>query len=306
MNLKAWLGVEGVHPDENPLAVKVGGYISYLVLFALLIVVVQLVIDLSEQQFTERQTTGVFVWTIFMSELLLCTLLVNDKWRYLRHNWLNVAIVILAFPWIDYGSEWAPLIRMLRLLLFIRVLNDVVWDVVRVLRQNNFGMVLLFALVFVVVAGAVFSMLENTDFATGLWYVLVSVTTVGYGDVVPHTNHGRIFGAVLIFFGVVLFSIVTANIAAFLIGSEQRKTEKDILHYVKLVKDHLEAQSEQNEQQFVQMYQKIESRLQLLEKQLETIRMEKNNAESDEADPMRLKEIESLKKQIHDLKNTME
>jgi len=118
------------------------------------------------------------------------------------------------------------------------------------------------------VSGAIFSAIENTEFTNGLWYALVTITTVGYGDVVPASDHGRMFGALLILFGVVLFSLVTANILAFLIGSEQRRTEQEILHYVKQVKDRLEEQASDGEKQFRAMHRKIEHRLEVLEKEL--------------------------------------
>ncbi len=47
-----------------------------------------------------------------------------------------------------------------------------------------------------------------------LWWALVTITTVGYGDVVPHTHLGRVVGMILMFSGVVLVSLFTATIAS--------------------------------------------------------------------------------------------
>jgi voltage-gated potassium channel len=46
----------------------------------------------------------------------------------------------------------------------------------------------------------------------GLWYVMTTVTTTGYGDFVPETTIGRIFGLFLYFFGIGLIGIVIAKI----------------------------------------------------------------------------------------------
>ncbi len=43
------------------------------------------------------------------------------------------------------------------------------------------------------------------------------MTTVGYGDVVPKSTAGRLIGGVLTFLGLVFFSLISANIAAFLV-----------------------------------------------------------------------------------------
>lgn len=53
------------------------------------------------------------------------------------------------------------------------------------------------------------------------------MATVGYGDVVPHTGAGRLFAALVMLFGVVLISLVTANLAAFFIGSDVEKIESE-------------------------------------------------------------------------------
>ncbi|MDX1795108.1 MAG: potassium channel family protein [Hydrogenovibrio sp.] len=246
LNLKAVLGIEGVHNQENERARRVGHYLSYAVVVALLVVVVQILLDFSNEPWKDFYIS-LGVWLVFISEFTVNLVLVDKKWRYVRNNWLNVFIIVVAFPWGGYNSDWAAIFRMLRLVLFLRVIMEVFWDVVSVLRRNSFGMVLIGALFMIAVSGAIFAALEDTDFTTGLWYALVTITTVGYGDVVPYTEHGRLFGAVLIIFGVVLFSLVTANISAFLIGSEQRKTEKEILESVQHVKFHLEEQAEMHE-----------------------------------------------------------
>jgi len=61
----------------------------------------------------------------------------------------------------------------------------------------------------------------------GMWWAWVTMATVGYGDVVPHTGAGRLFASLVVLFGVVLISLLTANLAAFFIGSDVEKIEED-------------------------------------------------------------------------------
>lgn len=273
INLKALLGVEGVSNLETATARKVGRYFSFLVLIALLVVVVQLVLDYSDIQ-DHYPLLSIGVWSVFVLEFGVNLLLVTNRKRYLVHNWLNAVIIIIALPWWDVSHDWAVLFRSLRLFLALRILLNVFGAFVSLLRQNSFGLVLLGAFVFIIVAGSIFSVIENVTFVDGVWYALVTTTTVGYGDLVPLTDSGRIFGAILIVVGVMLFSLVTANVSAFLIGAEQRNREKEILKQVWLMQSHLERLSENNEQRMARVLEHVSTHLDQLERRIESLHLQ--------------------------------
>ncbi len=56
-----------------------------------------------------------------------------------------------------------------------------------------------------------------------IWWAVVTLTTVGYGDVTPRTFGGRVVGVVLMLSGVVLLSLVTASIASVLVERRIRE-----------------------------------------------------------------------------------
>lgn len=71
----------------------------------------------------------------------------------------------------------------------------------------------------------------------GIWSAWVTMTHVGFGDVVPTSFLGRILSAALILFGLVLFSLFTALLSANLIGKnidawghDVRSLEQDVNH----------------------------------------------------------------------------
>lgn len=55
------------------------------------------------------------------------------------------------------------------------------------------------------------------------WYTIVTITTVGYGDISPVTVMGRIIGLFTMAFGVIVFGSVTGKIASFLVDQQLRK-----------------------------------------------------------------------------------
>lgn len=76
-------------------------------------------------------------------------------------------------------------------------------------------------------AGLVYAVEEQAanatikTFGTGLWWAIATVTTVGYGDVVPRTPVGRGIAAFLMLGGIALFGVLTANLASFFLQSDE-------------------------------------------------------------------------------------
>lgn len=60
-----------------------------------------------------------------------------------------------------------------------------------------------------------------TSLGLGLWWAVSTISTVGYGDAYPVTETGRIIAATLMFFGIVMFSILTATLARSFVRREE-------------------------------------------------------------------------------------
>lgn len=61
------------------------------------------------------------------------------------------------------------------------------------------------------------------SFDDSLWYSLQTVTTVGYGDVVPTTVFGRVVGAAVMLFGIAFTAVVTASITSTFVEAARRR-----------------------------------------------------------------------------------
>jgi voltage-gated potassium channel len=82
------------------------------------------------------------------------------------------------------------------------------------------------------VAGGVGAWLvDRRDFdgvGDALWWAMQTVTTVGYGDVVPEHATGRLIGVVLMLQGIALLTVITASVTATLIEqARRRRSEPD-------------------------------------------------------------------------------
>ena len=66
---------------------------------------------------------------------------------------------------------------------------------------------------------------QITNLIDAFWWASATVTTVGYGDVVPVTEAGRLFGIGLMFVGISIIGTFISAFGAMLIGSRLKKYE---------------------------------------------------------------------------------
>lgn len=163
------------------------------------------------------------IWACFAVDLVVRTTLARgQRWRYLRRHWYDVAIVVLTvIPYLlpIRALRSAHAIRLLRAGR-VAVYAVRVSSTARRLWTGLVGRQLLVAMPLVVVAGATGIWLVEADtnsalahYGDALWWAMVTVTTVGYGDIAPVTAWGRIIATAMMIIGIALFGVVTANIA---------------------------------------------------------------------------------------------
>ena len=89
------------------------------------------------------------------------------------------------------------------------------------------------------VAAAILELLVDSGidgFGTALWWAIVTVTTVGYGDVVPETSIGRIIAGALMLVGVSAIPITTSLVVSVFITRIQAKQhEQDAIERAEVV-----------------------------------------------------------------------
>jgi voltage-gated potassium channel len=78
----------------------------------------------------------------------------------------------------------------------------------------------------VVIWGVVEHLIDKDTFPTvwlGMWWALQTVTTVGYGDVVPQSDAGRAVATLLLLGGLAFLSVVTAVITSSFVARRQQE-----------------------------------------------------------------------------------
>jgi voltage-gated potassium channel len=157
-------------------------------------------------------------WLVFLLDFVV-------RERRLVHylgTWLgrfDLVVVVLTAPWFlvvgPTDSKFLLLVRLARLSRVVMATSDA-----RRLFQR-LGRVALVALAVVIVGAAVAYRAEhatNAGFATygdALWWAIVTLTTVGYGDIVPKSTAGRIDGVMIMITGISVLGLLAGSIASF-------------------------------------------------------------------------------------------
>ncbi len=256
------LGIAGVEPHEQTAARLWAKRLEWPMLLVALWILLQWYLE--ETQAISPSLARIadwLIWLTFFAETALLSALVRNKRAYLLGNWMNLAIIIGGFPLFWQFSPLIGLLRSLRLVLVLMLLARLSTSVRTLLSRHQLGTTLAVAFVTMVLSGIMVSYIDPSVGTVwdGMWWAWVTMATVGYGDVVPHSGAGRLFGALLILFGVVLLSMLTANLAAFFIGGDVERVEREEQGAEVLLKD-IAARLERIEQKLAEQPSSQESR----------------------------------------------
>jgi voltage-gated potassium channel len=194
------------------------------------------------------------IWIGFTVELAFVLKVAPRKRAALRAHWLDVAIVGVTVPLLPALLAALRLARLLRLLRLARLaaLGSRALAAEKLLTsRQGFRYIALATGMLIVVAGFSISIADTESFPNpwlGIWWAITTVTTVGYGDFVPHTLAGRVIAGALMFVGIGFLSMLTAAIASTFvsrdIGEEERltKTEQsEVMELLRRIERRLEA-----------------------------------------------------------------
>lgn len=151
------------------------------------------------------------IWLIFAAEFFTMLALTPDRWRYVRDHPLDLVIVALTPPFLPASMQAARVFRLLRLLRLVKTAALVR----RLLSVEGVRDAAVLALVIVLAGGAAFAAVENRNLSAwdGVWWAVTTVTTVGYGDITPQTDEGRVIAMTVMLVGIGFVALVTAAAA---------------------------------------------------------------------------------------------
>lgn len=242
------------------------GLVAILVIIDIILLTFIIFFTISPNEYTAILYYDLIVTLILIPDFFYRLLKAEDKKEFLYHNWPDIIGMVPLIVLDPLLGAYSPASRYFRLIGIIRILVLFRTDLTRFYRflhRTHLDLGVL-SLIFVLFAGTcAFYYAElgvNPSihtFLDALWFVFISITTVGYGDISPYTVYGRIITVLIIISGVIFLGFLTAALSSWLIKEEDTDELKNKLE--KLESSMNEMRSE--------MKAEIKSLKELIEKQ---------------------------------------
>ncbi|MCK5076548.1 MAG: NAD-binding protein [Calditrichia bacterium] len=106
---------------------------------------------------------------------------------------------------------------------------EILKNILYFFRRNTLFAIFLLIFIISLTGAYIFYLVESGknpelhSFSQAVWWVLVTITTVGYGDIVPNTEVGQFVGVFVIFTGIALVSLLTATISSVFVTQKLRE-----------------------------------------------------------------------------------
>ncbi len=219
---------------------RAGKLFDVMLLAGILLSVVVVLLD-SMPYFHARYASFLYIleWSftiLFVIEYALRILCVKNEWRYIFSlmgiiDFLAILPTFLSLLYV--GSQYLLVVRSLRLLRIFRIFK--LWHyiddsrfIVKALLSSyrKINIFLLFIIIVVVIVGSIMYLVEGgkngfNSIPDSIYWAVVTITTVGYGDISPVTPVGKFLSVLLMLCGYSIIAVPTG-----IVSSEMAKEMK--------------------------------------------------------------------------------
>lgn len=168
------------------------------------------------------------IWLIFVIDYVVRLMLASDKKSFVRTHLLD----LLALIPLDNLFRSFRIVQVFRVFRLGIYMYRYARPFFQIMQTNGLDKILTFTLVTIFLGAAAIYMLEPEigSLADGLWWAIVTTTTVGYGDISPKTGFGRMVAVVLMFVGIGTIGMITGSIATYFLSKKETVLPNGVKH----------------------------------------------------------------------------
>lgn len=203
----------------------------FLAVFSVFLLVVDVLFPLSESDKSLVHNLDFFVALSFLAEFAYNLYHTSDRREFLKKYWWEL---LAAIPFTNHTTQLLRSLKLIRImpvlevLRFVRLavrLKIIIDESRKRTKQAYIIYIMIIIMILVTAAASVFFQFENgvnpnvNNFGDSLWWAIVTLTTIGYGDIYPHTPEGRIVAVFLMLTGIAALGAFVAAIDTYVVKS---------------------------------------------------------------------------------------
>lgn len=164
---------------------------------------------------------------IFTIDYFTRLYLSKDKKKFFKENvfdLLSIIPVSASFNIFRLArlGRLAIVFRLVRLVGFTGKLN-------RLLQTSGLVYIIYTSIAILIISAAMYSVSEHVSFDNSLWWAIATATTIGYGDISPHTALGKFAAILLMIIGIGFVGVLTSSLTNFFLRDHTNDRTQVIL-----------------------------------------------------------------------------
>ena len=233
-----------IFQSDTPLGKAFDVALLWCIVASILLVVVE---SLPSMPSTAKQVFTVleYVFTFFFTLEYLCRLYCSDKPREYAFSFFGIIDLLSTLPlyigWLFGPVRYLMIVRTFRLIRVFRVFKlfsflqegDLLMRSL-IISAPKIGVFFLFMVIMVISTGTLMYIVEGnipgtpfTDIPTSIYWAVVTMTTVGYGDIAPVTFLGRVLCAVVMLMGYTIMAVPTGIVSAQMVHDHKQRRKPE-------------------------------------------------------------------------------
>lgn len=243
-----------------------------VVVFSLVVVVMtllQLTLPLTPRLNYIFNQLDILIWLFFFTDYVVRLIRSENKRAFIFKHKIDLLVIIPFFSFYRLFrliriAEFIPLLRFTKVVKATVMLSTFSKQMGKFFKTNNLHYVVLATVIVVLLGAGGMSLVEGFSFKDSLWWSIVTLTTVGYGDIVPKTGIGRVIASVVMLTGIGFLGGLTGTISTYFLNKGHE------VYRPKIIEEMIEKLNHFDELSFEE-FQQIISVLTLIKKGQEEI-----------------------------------